>query len=178
MTETPAFGLMAEFGDPERFLEAVRRVRSEGYRRMDAYSPNPVEGLSEAMELPRSPVALIVLIAALCGAVTGYFLQYYASFNFPFNVGGRPLNSWVSFIPITFELTVLFACLAAIVVGIVMLNGLPHPYHPVFNVPQFARASRDRFFVCIEAHDPLYDPDGTRRFLESLEPLGVYGVKE
>ena len=176
MTEAPAFGLMAEFGDPERFLEAVRRVRSQGYRRMDAYSPNPIEGLTEAMELPRSPVALIVLIAALCGAVTGYFLQYYAAFNFPFNVGGRPLNSWVSFIPITFELTVLFACLAAIIIGIVMLNGLPHPYHPVFNVPRFSSASKDRFFLIVFSSDKKYNAVGTRRFLEALQPRSVSEV--
>ena len=179
MTDSPAHGLMAEFDEPERFLEAIRRTRSAGYRRMDAYSPNPIEGLSEAMQLPRSPVALIVLVSAISGAISGYLLQYYAAaVDFPINVGGRPLNSWVSFIPITFELTVLFACLSAVLFGIVALNGLPRPYHPVFNVPQFARASRDRFFVCIEAGDPLFDPAGTKRFLESLEPLGVYGVKE
>jgi hypothetical protein len=179
MTDSPAYGLMAEFEEPERFLEAIRRARSAGYQRMDAYSPNPIEGLSEAMHLPRSPVALIVLVSAIAGATTGYSLQYYAAaLDFPINVGGRPLNSWVSFIPITFELTVLFACLAAFTFGVVALNGLPRPYHPVFNVPQFGRATRDRFFVCIEARDPLFDPDETRRFLEGLQPLGVYGVKE
>jgi hypothetical protein len=174
-----SYGLMAEFDEPERFLEAVRRTRFAGYQHMDAYSPNPIEGLSEAMELPRSRVPLIVLVGALAGAITGYSLQYYAAaVDFPINVGGRPLNSWVSFIPITFELTVLFACLSAVIFGIVGLNGLPKPYHPVFNVPQFARATRDRFFVCIESRDPLFDREETRHFLEGLEPLGVYGVKE
>ena len=127
---------------------------------MDAYSPNPLEGLNEAMRLRKSRVSLIVLIGALTGAVTGFFLQYYAAaLDFPINVGGRPLNSWVSFIPITFELTVLFACLSALFFGILGLNGLPRPYHPVFNVPQFGRASRDRFFVCIESKDPQFDAE-------------------
>ncbi len=173
------YGVMAEFEEPEHFLEAVRRTRDAGYAQMDAYSPNPIEGLDEAMRLPRSPVSLIVLIGALTGAITGFFLQYYAAaIDFPINVGGRPLNSWVSFIPITFELTVLCACLSSLFFGVLALNGLPHPYHPVFNVPQFGRASRDRFFVCIESKDAQFDPDGTRQFLEELDPVGVYDVPE
>jgi hypothetical protein len=179
MSETALYGVMAEFECPDRFLAAIRRTRAAGYRQMDAYSPNPLDGLSEAMRLGKSPVSLIVLIAALTGALTGYLLQYYAAaIDFPINVGGRPLNSWVSFIPITFELTVLFACLSALFFGVLGLNGLPHPYHPVFNVPQFGRASRDRFFICIESKDAQFDAVDTRRFLEGLDPLGVYDVKE
>ncbi|HXN48306.1 MAG TPA: DUF3341 domain-containing protein [Bryobacteraceae bacterium] len=179
MSGPALYGVMAEFNEPEHFLEAIRRTRAAGYERMDAYSPNPIEGLDEAMRLSKSPVSLIVLIGALTGAVTGYFLQYYAAvLDFPINVGGRPLNSWVSFIPITFELTVLFACLSSLCFGILGLNGLPQPYHPVFNVPQFGRASRDRFFVCIESEDAQFDATDTRLFLEGLDPLGVYDVLE
>jgi len=179
VSEPVLFGVMAEFDEAEHFLAAVRRAREAGYQRMDAYSPNPLEGLSEAMRLPNSRVPLIVLIGALTGAVTGYFLQYWAAvISFPINVGGRPLNSWVSFIPITFELTVLFAAFAAFFIGILGINGLPHPYHPVFNVPQFGRATRDRYFICIEAGDPRFDAADARQFLEDLGPLGVYDVRE
>ncbi len=172
-------GVIAEFDEPEHFLAAIRRTRAAGYEHIDAYSPDPLEGLSEAMRLRDSRVPLIVLIGALAGAVAGYFLQYYAAaIDFPVNVGGRPLNSWVAFIPITFELTVLCACLSAFFLGILAINGLPHPYHPVFNVPQFGRASRDRFFVCIEARDPQFEAADARRFLEGLGPLGVYDVRE
>ena len=168
---------MAEFDEPERFLHAVRRIRDAGYERMDAYSPDPLEGLSEAMRLGRSPVSLIVLVCALSGTITGFFLQYYAAaIDFPINVAGRPLNSWVSFIPITFEVTVLFACLGAFFVCIIVINGLPRPYHPVFNVPQFGRASSDRYFVCIESRDPRFRADECRRLLKDLDALGVYDV--
>ncbi len=175
----PIYGMMAEFDEPEDFLAAIRHTRTAGYRRMDAYSPNPVDGLTEAMGLKETPVSLIVLTGGIAGALTGFFLQYYAAaLDYPINVGGRPLNSWVSFIPITFELMVLGAALFALLFGIVAINGLPCPYHPVFNVPEFARASRDRFFVCIEAADPRFDPEDTRRFLENLHPVGVYDVTE
>lgn len=179
MSEDRTYGIMAEFDDPEHFLAAVRRTRAAGYRNMDAYSPNPVDGLTEAMELRDSGVSVIVLIGGLSGAIAGFFLQYYAAgIDYPINVAGRPLLSWVSFIPITFEMTVLVAALFALFFGIIAMNGLPCPYHPVFNVPQFASASRDRFFVCIEATDPQFDPQDTRRFLQSLRPLGVYDVRD
>jgi hypothetical protein len=168
---------MAEFDEPERFLGAIRRARAAGYRRMDAYSPNPIEGLSEAMELRDNSVPLVVLAGGLSGALFGFLFQYYANgLDYPINVGGRPLFSWVSFIPITFELAVLGASLCALLYGIIGSNGLPSPYHPVFNVPEFARASRDRFFLCIEACDPDFDGENTRRFLQDLGPLGVYDV--
>lgn len=179
MTEDQTYGIMAEFDDPEHFLAAIRRTRAAGYRKMDAYSPNPLDGLTEAMELPDSGVSLIVLIGGVSGAITGFFLQYYAAgIDYPINVAGRPLLSWVSFIPITFEMTVLVASLFALFFGIIAMNGLPCPYHPVFNVPEFASASRDRFFVCIEAKDPQFDPHDTRRFLQNLRPLGVYDVRD
>ncbi len=175
----PFYGIMAEFAEPERFLEAIRSTRAAGYRHMDAYSPNPLDGLTEAMELPGTRVPLVVLIGGLAGAIGGFFLQYWAAgIDYPINIGGRPLFSWVSFIPITFEMTVLGASLCALVYGIIGSNGLPCPYHPVFNVPEFARASRDRYFVCIETSDPRFDPEETRRFLEELKPVGVYDVAE
>jgi hypothetical protein len=181
MTETakpPIYGLMAEFETPHELVDAARRARAEGYTRMDAYTPFPVEGLAEALELRGTKVPLIVLIGGIFGAAVGYSMQcYLTAVDYPLTVGGRPFYSWPSFIPITFEMTVLVAGLSA-VLGMLALNGLPMPYHPVFNVPRFALASRDRFFLCIEATDPLFDRDGTRRFLERLLPRVVTEVEQ
>ena len=172
----PIYGLMAEFDTPDELLAAAERAHAEGYRRMDAYAPFPVEGLAEAIGFHRTRLPLLVLLAGLFGAFVGFFSQYYVTvIDYPLNVGGRPLNSWPSYIPITFEVTILFAALAA-VVGMVALNRLPMPYHPVFNVPAFARASRDRFFLCIEAADPRFDREGTKRFLQGLKPKEVSEV--
>ncbi|HKA53723.1 MAG TPA: DUF3341 domain-containing protein [Candidatus Binatia bacterium] len=175
--QPPIYGLLAEFSDPTELVAAARRAYEEGYRQMDAYSPFPVEELAEALGFRRTRVPLIVLIGGLVGCVGGYFLQYYVTaVHYPINIGGRPLNSWPAFIPITFELTVLVAALSA-VLGLLALNGLPMPYHPVFNVPRFALATRDRFFLCIEATDPLFDREGTRRFMERLVPREVSEVE-
>ena len=171
-------GLMAEFDSPEPLIAAARRAFAEGFRRMDAYSPFPVEGLAEALGFHRTGVPLIVLIGGLIGCIGGFYLQYWvAVIDYPINVGGRPLNSWPSFIPVTFELTILIAALFAFF-GVLALNGLPMPYHPVFNVDRFELASRNRFFLCIEAGDPRFDQNGTRRFLESLNPREVSTVAE
>ena len=138
-------------------MNAARAAREQGYRKLDAYSPFPIEELSEALHLHKNKLPLIVLIGGILGGLTGYLLQYYVTvIYFPINIGGRPLHSWPSYIVITFELTILFAAISA-VLGLLALCGLPMPYHPTFNVPRFALASRNRFFLCIEAADPLFD---------------------
>jgi len=174
---TEIYGLMAEFTDPGSVVAAARRVREAGYRNVDAFSPYPIEELSEALEFHKSKLPLLVLIGGAAGLVGGYGLQYWTSvIDYPLNIGGRPFHSWVSFIPVTFEITILLAALAA-VLGMLALNGLPEPYHPVFNVERFALASKDRFFICIEATDPKFDHDETWRFLVSLGPRFVSDVE-
>src|SRR5262249_33031470 len=177
MTNPSIYGVMAEFSSPESLLEATHKAYAEGFRRMDAYTPFPVDGLAEALGFHKTTVPLMVLIGGLIGCIGGFYLQYWvAVIDYPINVGGRPLNSWPSFIPVTFELTILVAALAA-VLGLLALNGLPMPYHPVFNVERFELASRNRFFLCIEAVDPKFDREATRRFLASAGAQGVYEVE-
>lgn len=176
MKTSSLYALLAEFRTPDAVLEAAARARAAGYRNMDAYSPFPVHGLAEALGF-RTRMPLLVLMGGLLGAATGYGLQYWVSaIAYPLNIGGRPFNSWPAFIPVTFELTVLFASLTA-VFGMLALNGLPRPHHPLFNSPRFALASRNRFFLAIEAEDPQFDLRETRRFLESLGPSEVTEVE-
>src|SRR5918912_1689054 len=176
-TRPTVYGVMAEFDNPTDAVAAAHHARAAGYSRMDAYSPYPVEALSEAVGLPKNNLPLIVLIGGILGGLGGYLMQYYLSaINYPINVGGKPLHSWPAFIPITFETTVLGAALFA-VFGMLALNGLPEPYHPVFNAPSFALASRDRFFVLVESRDPLFDRERTAEFLRSLGPLEVTDVE-
>ena len=170
------YGLMAEFDDPTALVAATNRAHDEGYRRMDAYSPFPIEELHEALGLPPSRLPLIVVIGGLSGCIGGYLLQYWVSvIAYPVNVGGKPFHSWPAFIPVTFECTILAAALSA-VLGMLALNGLPMPYHPVFNVQRFALASRNRFFLVIEATDAKFELDETRRFLKALNPREVTTV--
>lgn len=172
----PTFGLMAEFDNPAALVEAATKARLAGYRKMDAYSPIPVEALDEALGLRRSKLPLLVLLGGIGGGLGGFALQAWSSaIAYPMNIGSRPLVSWPQFIPVMFETTVLGAALTCFV-GMWALNRLPQPYHPVFNVPAFARASTDRFFLVIEATDPRYVGDTTRQFLEELHPVGVHAV--
>ena len=178
MRRLPFYGLVAEFENAESLLQAARRTYEEGYRRMDAFSPLPVEGLADAIGFHRTRVPLIVLLGGIVGGLGGFYLQYWISVvNYPVNVGGRPYNSWPSFIPVTFEMTILVAAFSALI-GMLALNGLPMPYHPLFNVPRFALATRNRFFLCIEAKDPRFDLQATRQFLESLNAREVSEVEQ
>jgi len=176
MKRPPIHGLMAEFDSPTELVLAARRAHDQGYRKMDAYTPFPIEELSDAIGFRHTRLPLVVLIGGIVGCLGGYGLQYWVSaIEYPLNVGGRPYNSWPSFIPITFETTVLVAALSA-VLGMLALNGLPMPYHPVFNVKSFALASKDKFFLCIEAEDPLYDRAATEHFLKTLRPREIAEV--
>jgi len=169
------YGLLAEFEQSDELVAAAEQAYAAGYRMMNGYTPFPVHGLSEALHQPPSRLPLITLMGGLLGGSGAYFMMYYASvISYPINVGGRPLHSWPAFIPITFELTVLGAAFAA-AFGMLALNGLPHPHHPLFNVPAFKLASRNRFFLCIQARDPHFDLAGTTQFLTSLHAR-VYEV--
>ena len=176
MKRLAIYGMMAEFDTTSDLVAAARRTHEAGYRKIDAYSPFPVEGLADEIGFRKNAVPLIVLIGGVLGAISGYLLQYWISaVSYPINVGGRPYNSWPAFIVVTFETTILFAGLAA-VLGMLALNGLPMPYHPVFNVQRFAFATRDRFFLIIFSSDPKYDAATTRTFLESLGPRSISEV--
>jgi len=172
------YGVMAEFETPEQLVDAVEKTRAAGYHRIDAYTPFPVEGLSHAMGLKHNNVPLITLLGGLAGGLGGFYFQYWANVvSFPENIGGRPLNSWPAFIPVTFELTILGASLCA-VFGMLALNRLPQPHHPVFNVGRFVHATSDRFYLCIEAHDPKFQVVDTVRFLQGLHPHHVTEVHD
>jgi ActD protein len=173
---TAIYGLVAEFENPPDLLRAVRQVYGDGYRSMDAYTPYPVEELAESMGFHRSRMPLVMLIGGLVGCIGGFLMQYWcAAIAYPINVAGRPLNTWPSWIPVTFELTVLISALSGIF-GLLGLCGLPRPHHPLFNVERFALATRDRFFLCIEATDPKFDREGTRQYLAGLHPREVTEV--
>ena len=172
------YGLVAEFEEPDALLAAAHQAYEAGYRRMDAYSPFPIEELSEAIGFHHTRLPAVILVAGLTGATFGFFMQYIAvGVDYPLNVAGRELFSWQSFVPITFECTILFAGISAVLSWILM-NGLPRPYHPIFNTPNFERATQDRFFLSIEARDPKFNRQDTRQFLESLGPTRVSEVDD
>lgn len=171
------FGVLAEFDGPDELVAASRRVHEAGYKRFESYSPFPIHGLAEAMGFAKTRLPMIVLMGGITGAIAGYALPYWVSaIEYPLNVGGRPYNSWPSFIPVIFEMTVLFAALAA-VLGMLALNRLPRPHHPLFALEKFTSASRDGFFLCILKSDPQFDEEGTREFIKGLEPKEMMDVR-
>ncbi len=170
------YGLAAEFETTDAVMAAAHQARRAGYRELDAYTPFPVHGLDEAVGRPPNLLPKLVFGGGVFGAIAGFGMQYFASvIHYPMNIGGRPLNSWPAFIPITFECTILFAALTA-VFGMLTLNGLPRPYHPLFNVEAFKRASQDRFFLCIKARDKQFDLPRTQKFLAQTGALAVHEV--
>jgi len=175
MSRPELYGLMAEFHSPEAIVKAAEAVHAAGYRKVDAYTPYPMEEVLDALHLHETHVPKLALAGGLLGMAGGWGLQYWSSVvEYPMNIGGRPFFSWPAFIVPTFETTVLGAALAT-VFGMLLLNGFPQPYHPVFNVKSFATASRDRFFLCIESRDPKFDQEQTRQLLKGL---GAYEVSE
>lgn len=176
MKRPPIYGMLAEFDSASVLVAAAHHTHEAGYQKIDAFSPFPVEGLAEAIGFHKNNVPLVVLIGGLIGGLSGYLMQYWISaVSYPLNVGGKPYHSWPAFIVVTFEMTILFAALAA-VFGMLALNGLPMPYHPVFNAPRFAFATKDRFFLIVFSSDPKYDSVRTRQFLESLAPKSISEV--
>jgi len=172
----PIYGLMAEFDSAQALLDAAKKTHQSGYKKIDAYSPFPIEGLAEEIGMHFDEIPLTVLIGGIIGGCTGYLMQYWMSaVDYPLNIGGKPPHSWPAFIVITFEMTILFAGISA-VLGMLAFNGLPMPYHPVFNVPRFAFASKDRFFLIVFSSDKKYNAVETRRFLESLDPRSISEV--
>ena len=176
-TQPKLYGIMAEFDNPSDLVAAARQTHKAGYRRVNGYSPYPIEELTEAIGFTRTTLPLIVLVGGILGGLGGFFMQYWMEvIDYPLNVGGKPFNSWPAFIPITFECTVLVAAFAA-VLGMLVLNKLPQPYHPVFNAPNFALATRDKFFLVIEANDPKFSHDETTQFMNTLGAMEVNDVE-
>lgn len=172
------YGIMAEFESPEALIAASRLVRDAGYKKVDAFTPFPVEDLAEAVGFPKSRVPLIMLLGGLTGGSLGFLMQCFAfGFSYPINIAGRPTYSWPMFIPITFECTILFTAFSGII-GMLMLNKLPQPYHPAFNAPNFDRASTDRFFLCVQAEDPKFNRESTMKFMGNLGAIAVSEVDE
>ncbi len=170
------YGVAAEFNSAHELLEAAGRVRDEGYRHFDTFSPLPIHGMEDATGQGFTRLPWVVFVLGLLGAAAGFGLQYWTSvIDYPLNIGGKPLNSWPAFVPITFECTILAAGLTS-AIAMILMNGLPRPHHPIFNTPNFDRASVDRFFLCVESDDPKFDREATRTFLEGLNPNAVSEV--
>lgn len=165
------WGLMAEFGTADALLDAAKRVRAAGYRRLEAYSPFPIDGLAEELGYERSPVPFWTFLGGLFGGMAGYFMQWYSAVvDYPVNIAGRPIHSWPMFVPVSFEMAVLGGAFAAVITFLVA-SGLPRLRHPLFASPDFDLATRNRFFLCVRREDPAFDAQHTRRLLESLQPL-------
>jgi Alternative complex III, ActD subunit len=178
MSRKQMYGLLAEFESPEEILAAAHRTHAAGYRRFDAFTPIPVEGLAEAIGFEWTSLPIVTFIGGFLGGCTGFGMCWYANvISFPLNIGGKPFNSWPAWIPITFELTILGGALAT-VFGMLAMNGLPTPYHPLFNVERFALSTTDKFFLCIKARDKNFDLAQTKVFLEGLKPHGVFEVED
>ena len=176
-TASAPYGLLAEFDTPAALVAAAKSTYAEGYRQLDTFSPFPIEEAWEAIGHHDRRLSFIVLMGGIIGGLTGYGLQYWVhTITYPVNIGGKPLNSWPQFIPVTFEMTILVAALSA-VLGMILLNGLPMPYHPVFNVPRFEHASRDKFFLLVESKDPKFDRQKTAEFLKRLDANEVNEVE-
>ena len=170
------YGIMAEFNDPQSLLDAANAAREAGYKDLDAYSPFPIHGLSDAIGFAHTKLSAVILVMGVIGGISGFFMCWYANvITYPLNIGGKPYNSWPAWIPITFECTILLAAFGA-VFGMLALNGLPMPYHPVFNVKRFENASRDRFFLVIQSRDPKFDTDSVYKFMDTLKPREVVDV--
>ena len=175
-SEAALYGVMAEFESAQAVVDAARRLVAEGFTKFDAYTPVPVEELNSIIHIKRTKLPAAVLAGGLIGMATGFGLQYWASvIEYPLNVGGRPFASWPAFVVPSYELTILFAALTA-ALFMIIANGLPQPYHPVFNVPRFSMASSDKFFLVVETVDPKFDSDQTPRFLQEIGAKGVYDV--
>ncbi|HUP44062.1 MAG TPA: DUF3341 domain-containing protein [Thermoanaerobaculia bacterium] len=173
---TGVYGVIAEFSEPQALLDAANRARQEGYTHLDAFSPFPIHGMAEAVGLPKTRLSTIVLIMGILGGLGGFFMCWYANvISYPLNIGGKPYNSWPAWIPIAFECAILLAAFGA-VFGMLALNGLPMPYHPVFNVRRFDQASRDKFFLVIQARDPKFKLEEVRNFLDRLDPREIVDV--
>ena len=176
MNDASVYGLMAEFDTPQELLDGALAAHKAGYKKIDAFSPFPIEGLAEAIGFHKNMVPFVTLVGGIIGGLSGYLLQYYVHvISYPMNVGGRPFHSWPACIIVTFEMTILFGGLSA-VFGMLALNGLPMPYHPVFNVPEFAKATDNKFFLVVFASDPNYDESDTRAFLKGLGPRAISEV--
>lgn len=171
--EPQVYGIVAEYADPDELMSAVKQGHAAGFSKVDAYSPFPIHGLAEAMGVTKSSIPFLTLSAGLTGTATAFLLQYIGTVvHYPFDIAGRPNFSWPAYVPIMFELTILFAAFTA-GLSMILLNGLPMPYHPVMNTPNFERATSDRFFYCIETTDPKYNAEDTRAFLEGMSPKPV-----
>lgn len=178
MRPKPIYGLLAEFDSPEEILKATHQTHAAGYRKIDTFTPIPVEGLAEAVGFDWTALPIVVFLGGLFGGLAGFGMCWYANvISFPLNIGGKPYNSWPMWIPITFEMTILGAAICA-TFGMIAMNGHPQPYNPLFNVERFTRASTDRFFLCVQAQDQQFDLIRTRQFLEGLHAQGVFEIDE